>query len=73
MKKIILILLGMFLLSSSTPYSIKCYKCRKAGVHAIANRSFADEYSGRPEPEYCIYKCQYGHTLYVNYDTGDRK
>ena len=61
------------------PYSIKCYKCYKetlpysnSHVFSIANRSFKDEQN----PKYkgwCIYRCNHGHILYVNYDTNERK
>ena len=43
------------------------------GVRSIANRSFKDEYTGRKMEGYCVYRCQYGHVLYVNYDTGDKQ
>ena len=86
-KIIILVLVGLFMLTSSStkkkvnvPYSIKCYKCwenkmpyTNMGVRSIANRSFKDEYTGRKMEGYCVYRCQHGHILYVNYDTGDRQ
>ena len=65
------------------PYAIKCYKCMEdykkrnkaeyGNWYTIANRSFKDEYSGRKMEGYCVYRCQHGHILYVNYDTGDKK
>ena len=84
-KLTILIIFGMLFFTSSTkkvnvPYSIECYKCwenkmpyTNMGVRSIANRSFKDEYTGRKMEGYCVYRCQYGHVLYVNYDTGDKQ
>ena len=86
-KLTLLIVLGMIFYTSAkkvnVPYSIKCYKCmedykkrNKAEYgtwYTIANRSFKDEYDNRKMKGYCIYRCQHGHILYVNYDTGDKK
>ena len=80
----ILIVFAMFLFTSAkkvnVPYAIKCYKCwenkqpySNIGVRSIAHRSFKDEYSGRKMEGYCVYRCEYGHVLYINYDTGDKK
>lgn len=56
----------------SSHYSIKCYKCKKQAEtnHAcygcVATRRF-DECNKEIDGElYMVYKCQHGHTLYVN-------
>jgi hypothetical protein len=83
-KLIILIILGMLFYTSAkninVPYAIKCYKCWESkvpytnmGLKRIAHRSFKDEYSGRKMEGYCVYRCEHGHILYVNYDTGDKQ
>ena len=66
--------------NKSVPYAIKCYKCIEgktpythAPFRSIANRSFKDEYNDNGYEGYCIYKCEHGHILYVNYTTGDKK
>ena len=87
-KKLILVIfifITIILFTSSNnkskiiPFSIKCYKCynetlpySNSHVFSIANRSFKDEQN----PKYkgcCIYRCQHGHILYINYDTNERK
>lgn len=85
MKKIILIpfiFLAMILFTSakSVPYAIKCYKCYECKIpysniriRTLAHRSFKDEYKNNGYEGYCIYRCNNGHYLYVNYDTGERK
>ncbi len=67
------ILTVVFLVSllGSTPFGIQCYKCKKDGVRSIANRSFADE-QGKNKG-YSVYRCQYGHVLYIDDKTGERK
>ena len=88
LKKLIIlafILITMILFTSSNsktkivPFSIKCYKCynetlpySNSHVFSIANRSFKDEQNPKYKG-YCIYRCQHGHILYVNYDTNERK
>ena len=67
----ILTVVFLVLLLGSTPFSIQCYKCKKDGVRSVANRSFKDEqgkHSG-----YSVYRCQYGHVLYIDDQTGERK
>ena len=65
--------------TKSVPFSIKCYKCynetlpySNSHIFSIANRSFKDEQNPKYKG-YCIYRCQHGHILYVNYDTNERK
>lgn len=84
----LLILIAIMIFTSSStkakrvPHSIKCYKCYESYInnngaygqqYSIATRSFGDEYNNRKMKGYCIYHCQYGHTLYINYDNGDKK
>lgn len=84
MISVILVILAMFFFTSAkkvnVPYAIKCYKCwenkipySNVGVSSIAHRSFKDEYVGRKMEGYCVYRCEHGHVLYVNYDTGDKQ
>ena len=63
----------------SVPYSIRCYKCYNETlpysyfhIYSIAHRSFKDEQNPKYK-KYCIYRCNHGHILYVNYDTNERK
>ena len=86
---VVLILIAIMVFTSSSktkvkqvPHSIKCYKCYDSYVHnhgayglqySIATRSYKDEHNNRKMKGYCIYHCQYGHTLYINYDNGDKK
>ena len=60
-------------------FSIKCYKWNNetlpysnSHVFSIANRSFKDEQNPKYKG-YCVYRCQHGHILYINYDTNERK
>ena len=71
MKKIIIMLILGILLLGSTPFSIQCYKCKKDGVRSVASRSFADEHG--KNTGYSVYRCQYGHVLYIDDKTGERK
>ena len=61
------------------PYSIRCYKCynetlpySNLHVFSIATRSFKDEQNPKYK-KYCIYRCNHGHILYINYDKNERK
>jgi len=70
-EKIITILFLILLFQASTPFSIKCYKCwEKDKITSIANRSISDETSGDKR---IIYRCHYGHILYVDPESGERK
>lgn len=62
-----------------TCYSIKCYKCYDyAKKHKFVNsndgswaeRRFECEKAGE---HMMIYKCHYGHILYIDTQTGERK
>ena len=65
------ILVTLFFTSSSTPFSIKCYKCwEKDRITSVASRSIPDETSGDKR---IIYRCHYGHILYVDPESGERK
>ena len=89
LKKITSILIILFLITiftssnsqktKSVPFSIKCYKCynetlpySNSHIFSIANRSFKDEQNPKYKG-YCVYRCNHGHILYVNYDTNERK
>lgn len=84
----LLILIAIMIFTSSStkakrvPHSIKCYKCHECWLkdktayghfYSIATRTYSDEHNNRKMKGYCIYHCQYGHTLYINYDNGDKK
>lgn len=88
MKKIFLVLtllLSAFVFADEekkpvpTCYSINCYKCYEhakkhnfiySNPYSIAERRFECE----KKDEYTmVYKCHYGHTLYINTKTGERK
>lgn len=80
MKKIIFILallLGTMLLSAKASYSIRCYKCEEAAkrhryeascIGCPTWRIHAEE-----TPEYFVYHCKHGHTLYVDKKTGEKR
>ena len=71
MNFIMAVLLVMLLFISATPFGIKCKKCwEKDKIHCTANRSIADETSGDGR---AVYRCQYGHVIYVDWETGERK
>lgn len=68
---LLIILITLLFVSSSTPFSIKCYKCwEKDKISSIANRSIPDETSGDKR---IVYRCHYGHILYVDPESGERK
>lgn len=61
-----------------TCYSIRCYKCDQynekhpgyGNAGGIAERRFECEKSGEHT---FVYKCPYGHVLYIDTQTGERK
>ena len=68
---LLIILITLLFVSSSIPFSIKCYKCwEKDKISSVANRSIPDETSGDKR---IIYRCHYGHILYVDPESGERK
>lgn len=60
-----------------TSYTIKCFKCYEyAKEHPYSNGgSWAERrYECEKAGTYTmIYKCKYGHTIYINTKTGERK
>lgn len=61
-------------------YTIRCYKCDEhnkkypgyGNAGSWAERRYECEIKSKLEHTF-IYKCHYGHTLYINTKTGDRK
>ena len=70
-KFILAVITLMLLCVSATPFGIMCHKCwEKDNIRSIANRSMADETSGDKR---AVYRCQYGHVIYIDWETGERK
>lgn len=63
-----------------TCYSIRCYKCDEhnakhrgyGNAGGIAERRLEAEAKSNLKHTF-IYKCPYGHVLYIDTETGDRK
>lgn len=85
---VISILATLFILFTSSsankiktvPYYVRCYKCYDEVVpnshirtYSMAYRSFKDEHNDSEYKGYCIYKCEHGHKLYINYLNNDKK
>ena len=71
LKLIIAVAVLMMLFVSMTPFGIMCTKCwEKDKIRSIANRSIADEKTGDKR---AVYRCQYGHVIYVDWETKERK
>lgn len=82
MKKIqvlILLLIGalVFANTKTASYSFRCYKCEAQAKenHYVSScpgcptwRMFALEKDGQ-----LVYRCQHGHTLYIDVKTGEQK
>lgn len=69
-------------ISDKVPYTIKCYKCHKEYLedasgscyYCYATRRFENGNKDIEGVMHGIYKCEHGHTLYVNLEnTKDRK
>ena len=70
-KYVLAILILMIICSSMTPFGIQCNKCWEHDhIRSVANRSIADEQSGDKR---AVYRCQYGHITYVDWETGERE
>lgn len=66
LKYIFTVLILMVLYLSMTSFGIMCPKCwEKDHIRSIANRSIKDEKTGDTR---IVYRCQYGHIIYVDKD-----
>ena len=75
-KAIILLLIGMFILTSSYSYVKKCKKCRedleknktRYYTIGIAHIDFREPYRVIDGKVYALYRCDHGHAYWVCLD-----